>query len=226
MQNRLTPEEELAEISVAVTDDSSDEDVPKSAAKAKRGRPRSKTPPKQQQQQQAPAPPPIQMPSQTEMKKAMKEAEKEEKEKRRLTKYSDLMQYFHSPILNKYTEGINPPTPHTTEEQIDAIKATIKQNMAGRHKRIWVDRMYVGVSGLMEMGLVDLAKSPDGVGLQDCLIQCMPQFDEDLEEISMDVPDRLIPSAKFRLLFGMVMVVQEFIKAKKSSNPAPDTQTN
>lgn len=207
--------EELAKISQDICESDGDEDMPKSAKKPV-ARSRSKTPPR------LPALAPQAFVVPEHVKKAAKEKEKEDRETERLRLYKLCTNYLTNPIFSKYLQNIALPKPNASLEELRAVLEAVKQSKNGRRKRIFVDQLFGTVTKAIETGLVHLAHVPEADGLDE-FIHLPPNiemFDEDLEEISIELPDKYVPSAKIRIAVTMANLVQEFIKLKKEmSNP-------
>lgn len=210
MEKQLSPEDELAELSANITQDTdSDSDLPKSTRKPKAAKSskRTKTPPKPQPQ---PAPP-IFTPE--FKKKIQEEAKDKAEETQRLNLLKYIYGHFNSSVLSKYCDGVSKPKPTASLAELKAIWSQINQNQSASAKRELADSIFFAGTKLLEYGLV--TNGFDAIGLPLAFQDRKELLDEPLEQISLDLPDMHNPYLK--LLMITAKITQEFIAAKNLS---------
>lgn len=170
------------------------------------------------------APPPASKRAEQQAKKLVEES-MEELEKREKTDLRiKIEQYLTSPILRVYFEDspIRPPAEHAPIDAWRACYGLIKKVITMESKRYVCDNMFETAVELAQDGAQNFLGMdcylPNGKSFADfCLDPEVKNqmFQPELEEISIELSDWLVPDPKVRLLFKLFRAWKNFQKIKE-----------
>lgn len=181
-----------------------------------------------------PPPPPVFTPKAPAVKKvtakaaALDPALKPDKESM-IRKIDD---YMHSSVFDKMiTEEeretwTKADTSKYTQERLESMTAMIRSRINSKYRVQMVDTMFNGALKGGEAAMVHFLKLNEFVGVSDFTMKNRPMFEEELEEIAIEMGDGMIPSPKVRLLFKLMGMWTEYytIRNLMGQNIDPEQQ--
>lgn len=169
----------------------------------------------------APRANPVGRPPKSATQASEKKSEEDQQLQRKMELSVKIEQYLKSPKLRFYFQDnpIKPPPEHASLEAFQACYDLIKKVIAMESKRILVDSLFETVIssgsdfsdqflGTNTSGFADFCLHPD---VKDQM------FQPELEEISIEISDWMVPDPKIRLLFKILRAYQDFKKIKEIS---------
>lgn len=91
----------------------------------------------------------------------------------------------------------------------------IRTRMKARRKDLIVNMMFDKMCDLSEQGMVQLLQQSNMLGFSSYIKENKPLFQEDLDEIAIEMPDDYVPGPKIRLGMAILSLVEKFKVEKK-----------